>query len=75
MKLFQLNYAATPLGFLIVPKAFEEQDLFLEGMKELIWASPLSIRDLDATKMCLGGKSFQEWEDEYYGSKEHNSKM
>lgn len=74
MKICQVNYAATPLGFLIIPKRFEEQgSLFHEGMKELIWASPFSVRDLDATMLTLGGKSFQEWEDEYYGTKEHNS--
>lgn len=76
MKVYQLNYAATPLGFLIVPKPFEEQgSLFQEGMKELIWASPLSVKDLDATLVILGGKSLQEWEDEVNGSKEYNSEM
>lgn len=76
MKVYQINYAATPLGFLITPKYFEEQgSLFQEGMKELVWASPFSVKDLDATLITLGGKTLQEWEDEYYGSKEHNSKM
>ena len=73
MKVYDLQYAGgVRLGILLVPKPLEEDPRVQEWFKEFN-LPPVEARELPSTLLTLGGKTFQEWEDEYYGTKEHDS--
>lgn len=65
MKVYDLRYTGIRLGILLVPKALEEDALTQQWFKEFD-ISPVEARELDAAQVCIGPKSLQEWEDEYY---------
>jgi hypothetical protein len=75
MKVYDLRYAGgVMLGILLVPKALEE-DAYTQNWFKEFDLPPVEARELDSTQVMIGPKSLQEWEDEYYGSKEHNSEV
>ena len=75
MKVYDLQYAGgIRLGILIVPKLLAEDETIQKWFKEFN-IPPVNAIELNPAQLTIGSKSFQEWEDEYYGTKEHNSKM
>ena len=73
MKVYDLKYAGgIRLGILLVPKALEEDARTQKWFKEFN-LPPVNAEELDSNEITLGDKTLQEWEDEYYGTKEHNS--
>ena len=73
MKVYDLKYAGgIRLGILLVPKAIEEDARTQQWFQEFN-LPPVSAEELDPNKVILGDKTLQEWEDQCYGSKEHNS--
>jgi hypothetical protein len=74
MKVYSLQYTGIVLGILIVPKALAEDENTQDWFKQFD-IPPINAIELDSSQVTLGNKSLQEWENEYYESKEHNSKM
>lgn len=72
MKVYSLQYTGICLGILIVPKALAEDENTQNWFKQFD-VPPINAIELDSSQVTLGEKSLQEWEDEYYGSKEYNS--
>lgn len=72
MKVYKLQYTGITLGVLIVPRALAEDENIQNWFKQFN-ISPVDAIELNSSEITLGKKSLQEWEDEYYGTKEYNS--
>lgn len=62
MKVYKIKYVGIPLGFLLMPSAYVENEYTQCWFKEFSNTSPIEVREMNPSLLFIGNKSLQEIE-------------